>query len=61
MSHLPVCTDTIYGNNIIGCPWCKSVVHVDECDVLGADDDAVFCPECSREFLLMDKKEQAND
>ena len=32
------------------CPFCKKWVSLQDCEVMGADPDCLFCPECNQEF-----------
>jgi hypothetical protein len=34
------------------CPHCGAHATADECDVMGAEPDCVFCPNCNGEFEL---------
>lgn len=36
--------------DVYGCPHCHAEVTVDECDVIGAESDCVFCCNCHGEF-----------
>ncbi len=35
---------------IYQCPYCGHMAAVDDCDVMGAEKDCLFCPQCNREF-----------
>lgn len=37
---------------IYTCPYCKAKVTDEECDVLGAEDNCIFCANCAREFEM---------
>jgi len=35
------------------CPLCERWFSIEQCDVLGADKDLVFCPHCGEEVLVI--------
>ncbi len=37
---------------IYTCPYCKKQSCEDECDVMGAEPDCMFCNKCNREFEI---------
>lgn len=32
------------------CPYCGCMATMDECDVMGAEENCLFCNQCNREF-----------
>ncbi len=38
------------GGHFFKCPYCGSISTEDECDVMGAEDNCLFCNQCNREF-----------
>ncbi len=34
----------------VGCPWCYWAGSIDDCDVLGACEGVLYCPECTEPF-----------
>jgi len=38
-------------SDLVRCPKCRWTGDLDECDVVGADWDCVFCPKCDTEFV----------
>lgn len=39
-------------NVLLACPHCREVNILEDCDVFGADDGNVFCPECTTEIPI---------
>lgn len=37
---------------VTACPHCGKAVAIEECDVLGAEPNCVFCAHCSGEFEM---------
>lgn len=50
--HALVVRTTTEGEPIYSCPHCHHETDINACDVLGAEWNCVFCPQCSGEFHL---------
>lgn len=53
MSDMPLfdAIDLDGSDYLLQCPECKHKADLDDWDVLGSDDDKLFCPECGREVV----------
>lgn len=45
-----VIANTMGGACIYQCPTCGAHLTEDDCDVIGAEPDCLFCNQCSHEF-----------
>jgi rubrerythrin len=37
-------------NPVYKCPTCGAMAALDDCDMIGADEDCLFCRACGKEF-----------
>lgn len=42
----------VEGDEIYKCPHCGNCATADECDVIGAEPNCLFCNKCNREFSV---------